>query len=270
MATSVNSSLVQDISSQFFPSLIYRKPLSRATDSPDTLPSIGYTKEQLTNYIIRQLGSPAWNVELTNQQIYDAIQDALMMYSLYKPQERIASIQLSAVITEYMIGVDVGQGITKCEFVDNVPAPMELFYGNLISPAPLMTRGIDDYDTWLRWRKTWKRITSVEPQWIYDEYRMTLFIHNPIERYRCTVYALFNYERTEELPQFGANWVKKYSLERSKYLLGEVFSKYNNAIPGPLKDIQLDGNKKNEAKAELEKFENELKGAQDCPAIMID
>ena len=69
----------------------------------------------------------------------------------------------------YLDGEDVGLGIANIQFVEPNPVPTEIFYGNLINPAPLFRLGLDEYDTFLRWRKTWQRVTSVRPDWYYDE-----------------------------------------------------------------------------------------------------
>ena len=42
-----------------------------------TLPLVGYTPDQLKDWIFRQLGSPIWHVELDIQHVLDSIQEAL-------------------------------------------------------------------------------------------------------------------------------------------------------------------------------------------------
>jgi len=69
------------------PSSNASEPVTTSANSPDTLPITGYTVDQLKNYIFRQLGGPVWNVELSNQQILDHIQDSLSLYSQWKPKQ---------------------------------------------------------------------------------------------------------------------------------------------------------------------------------------
>ena len=69
-------------------------PVSTSQDSPQTLKLRGYTVDELANYIIRKLGGPVWNVELTRQQILDNIQDALAYFSLYQPRLLFGTIQM--------------------------------------------------------------------------------------------------------------------------------------------------------------------------------
>jgi hypothetical protein len=246
------------------------QPRLTAAESPETLPLRGFSAGQLCRYIRSQLGEPVWNVELTNQQILDTIQDGLSKFGLYVPMVKPGTFPLVRGQFKYLEGVDIGQGIKEVDFVEPNPVPTEIFYGNLINPAPLFRVGIDEYDTFLRWRKSWQRVTSVRPDWFYDDTEGVLYIHNPIERYSVGVQCYFPYERTEQLKQVGSEWVKDYALERSRYLYGEILAKYGSAIPGPLKDIQLDSAKRDKAEARIEKLLEKLQNMQTSTPISID
>lgn len=243
--------------------------------SPDTLPLVGYTHDQLKAYIIRQLGGPVWDIEITEQHVLDAIQDAVGLYSIWRPALRYQAIKLTTNVKEYLKGVDLGfggmpgLGVVQVDFVEPNPVPTEIFYGNLIDPAPLFRTGVDEYDTFLRWRKTWARVTSVRPDWLYDEVRQCLYIHNPVARYHCgvVIYAMWPLER---LNAYGADWVKKYALAKAKYTYGEVLSKFNGALPGPVKDMQLDQSKRDRAEKDIEKLEATLKASQELTPLQID
>lgn len=245
-------------------------PRVTSASSPQTLPLKGYTCDQLADYIFRQLGSPTWQVELTRQQVLDAIQDALQLYSLWVPQVKVGNIQLERGRFKYLEGEDVGQGIALVTFVEPNPVPTEIFYGNLINPAPLFRVGIDEYDSFLRWRKCWQRVTSVKPDWFYDEVRTCLYIHNPIERYQAGVFIYGNYERTEGLDQNGAQWVKEFATEQSRFNYGEILAKYGNAIPAPLKDIQLDSQKRDKAEKRLDALRERLQGMQRLTPVSFE
>jgi len=246
-----------------------QRPVNDSSSSPDTLPLRGYTMDQLASYIERQLGSPQWIVELTKQQILDKINDALAKFSMYRPMLAYTAVRLQDNIHAYLEGVDVGQGVAYVEFVESRPAPTELFYGNLISPAPILSTGIDDYDLFLRWRKTWMRVSSVRPEWRYDDVNQILNIHNPVERYTCGITCYFNWN-IQCLPQFGAIWVKEYSLELCKALLSDIYMKYSGAIPSPGGTLQLDGSKGGKAEARLEKLEQRLIDSQELTFLQID
>ena len=250
---------------------------STSANSPDTLPVVGYTHDQLKNYIKRQLGDPVWDLEITEQQILDAVQDALIFYSIWRPALRYQALKLQSSVKTYLLGVDLGipgsgmpgLGVVDVSFVEPNPVPTEIFYGNLIDPAPLFRTGVDEYDTFLRWRKTWARVTSVRPDWLWDDTRGCLYIHNPIARYHAgvLVYAMWPLQR---LPVFGADWVKKYALAKARYTYGEVLAKFSGALPGPVKDLQLDQTKREKAEQDMQKMEEQLKAAQEQVPMSID
>jgi len=247
-----------------------REPVMTSAQSPDTLPQQHYTVDQLASYVFRQLGAPTWNVEETKQQILDAIQDALALFSQWRPTIRVGNVQLVRGIYEYLKDTDVYMGIVQVDFVEPNPVPTEIFYGNLINPAPLFRTGLDEYDTFLRWRKVWQRVTSIQPQWFYDDARHVLYIHNPIERYQAGVQMYAPHRHTEELDLTGSIWVKRYALEQARYTYGEFLAKFSGAIPGPLQPLMLDQQKRNNAQARLDKLMEELKGMQQLPPIQID
>jgi hypothetical protein len=247
--------------------------ISTGQNSPDTLPPLGYTRDQLANYIRREMGEPNFSIELTQQQILDAISDALNLYSIWRPRLIYTSLSLTMGVYEYTIpGLDPHNlGVVDVQFTEPNPVPTEIFYGNLIDPAPLFRTGLDEYDTFLRWRKLWMRVTSVRPDWLWDDERQVLFIHNSIQRYQCMVLAYGYYSDTVRLPMYGAQWVKKYALQKARYIYGDSMNKFSGAIPGPIKDLQLDTtSKRDSAEAKLEKYEEELKMAQVTTPIMID
>lgn len=241
-----------------------------SSDSPQTLPLKGYTVDQLSGYILRQLGSPVWEVELTKQHVLDAIQDALGKLSIWRPLPRYGAIRLINGQTKYLEGVDTGLGIVDVSFVDPTPAATEIFYGNLITPAPLFRTGLDEYDTFLRWRKTWKRVTSVEPNWLEDPASKCLWIYNPIERYHCGIVLNSVHETTTTLDHVGSNWVKDFALEKARYMYGEILAKFGGAIPSPLKDLQLDMQKREKAEERLTKLEQKLEAMQFSAPLSID
>lgn len=243
---------------------------STSATSPQTLPPSGYTVDQLADYILRQLGSPVWVVELTRQQVLDAIQDALVLYSVWVPRIKVGAIQLTRGKFKYLEGEDVGQGVANVSFVEPNPVPTEIFYGNLINPAPLFRVGIDEYDSFLRWRKMWQRVTSVKPDWFYDETSRALFIHNPIERYQAGIFIYANWDSTQTLDLTGAQWVKEFAVEQSRFTYGEILAKYGNAVPGPLKDLQLDNQKRDKAEKRLDALRVRLQGMQRLTAVSFE
>ncbi len=246
------------------------EPVRTSAQSPDTLPITGYTAEQLANYIFRQLGRPVWNVEMSKQQVLDAIQDALSLYSQYRPTIRIGNLALTRGVYAYLKGANVYMGIAQVDFVEPNPVPTEIFYGNLINPAPLFRTGLDEYDTFLRWRKVWQRVTSIAPNWLYDDASKVLYIHNPIERYQAGIQMYAAYTGTENLDLTGSQWVKEFALEQARYTWGEELAKYSGAVPGPMQNLMLDQSKRTNAQARLDKLRERLFNMQQFAPVSID
>jgi hypothetical protein len=242
-----------------------------SAQSHDSLKPVGYKIDELSRYIDRQLGGTVWKVELKRQAILDAVNDALQKFSEYRPVRGFGSIQLLAGKKFYLEGKDVGYGVVNVEFVEPTVTPGQiLYYGNLIDPAPMVQTGLADYDTFTRWRKTWMRVTSVRPDWLYDDGNRRLMIHNPIQRYHAGVFTYLPTDRTENLDRIGARWVKEYSLAKAQYAYGEVLAKYSGAIPGPVKDLTLDQQKRDLASKQIDKLEQQLFGMQELTPFQID
>lgn len=244
--------------------------LSTSANSPDTLPP-KYSQDQLANYIIRQLGSTVFAVEIQRQQILDCINDSLREYSVWRPIQCVGGLQLQSGVYAYLQGLDLGQGVVKVWFVNPTQAPADLYWlTNLVNPAPVLNSRMDEYDVFLRWYKTWGRITSVYPDWMYDATNLVLYIYNAQPIYQCGVMYLQNYTDTINLDAYGAKWVKDYAFQRSRLTYAEIMSKYSGVIPGPIKDLQFDQAKRDKAEAALDKLLVDLKGAQWSAGMMQD
>lgn len=246
-------------------------PVSSSSNSPDTLPQAGYTLDQLCRYIQRRLGSPTWVIELPKQSLLDMCQDALAYYSMYRPRLRFGTIALSRGRNIYLQGTNMGQGPVVVEFVQPNPVPIELFWGNLIDPAPLLRRGLDDLDSFCRWQKVWMRVTSIKPDWSYDCALQQLYIYNPLDRYWCGLQWYDSYTDTVWLDQpTGTVWVKEYAFQKCRQAYAELLSKYSGAVPGPVANLQLDAGKRDLAQTQIEKLEAQLFAMQVSSPLQID
>jgi hypothetical protein len=244
--------------------------VTTSAQSTSTLPAYGYTIDQLSSYIKRSLGQPTMIVELPQQNILDAIQDALVLYSTWRPVLRYGAIQLQRGQFQYLVGVDMGQGPIRVDFVQPNPVPAELFWGNLIDPAPLLRNGLDELDSFLRWMKVWMRVTSIQPNWTYDFANKQLLIWNPLDRYQAGLQWYQPYSDTKGLDQFGAKWVKDYAFQKARHQYAEILSKYSGAIPGPLQNLQFDQQRRDKAEAKLKELEEHLQAAQIFAPLDID
>jgi len=213
------------------------------------------TEASLVDYVTTELGAGVWQVELREKQIKAAIQDALDEYSRRIPLLGYGAITLSATQSKYEFpDIDFGYGIWEVSFVAPDPKPSALFYANLLDVAPIKVGRFGEYDLFLRWRKTFMKVTSVEPEWMWDNNAKILWIYNPIEQYKASMFWYLP-KRLDQVDLVHERWIKDYTLARSKYMLGINRSKFQGAIPGPGRDINTDGKElKEEGKAEMDKL----------------
>lgn len=250
-----------------------QSPITNSALSPNTLPAVGYSVDQLEAYIRRQLGQPVFMVEITKQQVLDGIQDALTLYNQWRPRIKYGSIALASGQHEYLQGVDLDLGPISVEFLQRrMLGGAGLFFwgGNLIDVAPLVADGMGEYDMFLRWQKMFMRVTSVKPDWVYDQTTKTLLIYNPSPQWLCGIQAYIPYCDVSQLDRYGADWVKKYAFQKSRLAYAEIMNKYSGAIPGPVRDLVLDQNKRDKAETQIEKLEQTLFNAQISTPMSID
>lgn len=247
--------------SNFGPNSVGSDPFTTSQQSPDTLPLVGFSVDQLAAYILRTLGgSGAYNVEISKQNVLDQIQDALGLFSQWVPQIKARAITLVRGQFSYLVNEPVGQGIVDVSFVEYRNQLTQLLYLGMISPAPLPMSGISEFDSWLRFKSTFMRVSSVRPDWHYDDEFSTLYVYNPLAQYRAGVFIYDNYTDTRDLTSVGALWVKEYALESSRFLLGTLNQKFSGAIPSPLQNLQLDQNLRVNAQTAMDKLRASLVG----------
>src|ERR1700739_3719158 len=93
--------------------------------------------EGLMSYIKQTLGAGIFSVELTTDQINNAIVDALTLYSSRKPIIRFRSVQINPQIKVYPLDHDIGFGIFDVQWGSPDPEPSALFYSNLLGATPV-------------------------------------------------------------------------------------------------------------------------------------
>ena len=130
---------------------------------------------------------------------------------------------------------------------------------SLVGVAPVLNMEGRDFNSFITWRKTFQRITGIEPKWLWDEANQELRIHQPVQNSVAGVFA-YCPRSFDQVRLVHKDWIKRASLAHVKQQLGEVRRKFSGNIPGPGgKDLQLNGDKLvEEAKAELEKLNEEL------------
>lgn len=228
------------------------------TDGTDLTIRPQLSVEYVTSYIRQRLGGGGFEVELDDLQYQEAMKDALRLYSTRKPKWEAAGIDVSTQIRAYPVGHDVGLGIFDVQFLQPDVGVSAMFYANLLDAAPIKPSTMDSYDLFLRWRKTFMRVTSTLGRWEWLEKSNTLMIYAPIEAMKCCYFWHVPHS-LKSIPLRNHPWFLDYASAKAKMALGEVRSKYQGALPGPARDLQLNGDAlKAEAAAEITLLEQRL------------
>ena len=180
-----------------------------------------------------------------------------------------AILDISPDVRAYPIDHPIGYGIFDCEFITDDIRPAAVFYMGLLGDkVPLNSVMLAEYDSFLRYRKTMMRSTSVAPQWQWDEDTSTLFIYAPVFNLKACYY----WHEPRPLSKVRLehqDWMRSYSLASAKMTLGKVRSKFSGVLPGPAQQLQLNGAELcAEAREELKALTEYLIGVQgDTPPV---
>lgn len=229
------------------------------------------TLSYVRDYIIQELGQGVFKVELSAQQLDESIRDALRIFSKRKPLVGVHAVDVRPDIKTYHLTEEVKRsyGVFHVDFVDVSTPVTALFYYNLIHPAPIRPSFMTDMDIFMRWRKTFQRVLSVAPSWEYFQDRNILMLYTVVHRAKATYFFHFP-RKLSQVPMQHSDWILKYSTAKSKLKLGRIRSKFTGALPGPSRDLQMDGDTLvSEANEEIRTLEEELMSMQgDRPPLL--
>jgi hypothetical protein len=133
------------------------------------------------------------------------------------------------------------------------------FMASLVGVSPMLNLEGRDFDMFQTWRKTFQRITSITPQWLWDEEGKVLRIYNPVQNSVAGVF-MFAPRSFDQVRLVHKDWLRRASLAHTKKQLGEIRRKFSGKLPGPggaTVDLNGDALVK-EADEELTKLSEEL------------
>lgn len=110
-----------------------------------------YTRDQLKDYIIRNLGGEAVNVELTDANLEDAINQAIsefVQYAFDAIEKRWKLIDVTGGVQEYTLDYQTFAvtGVYQSTYVDYSPAPADMFSINQYIANDMASGGIGKVD----------------------------------------------------------------------------------------------------------------------------
>jgi len=224
------------------------------------------TLKDFRKYILRKLGSPVINVELTTDQIDDSIDDAVQLFY----ENHYDGVNLGYIPVDITLGTstytldsnvhDVLEvlGTNSLSFED--PMLINRFYNNLynVDGASCSSYRYDLVDITV-WRQNYKNlIESYNNDILFDFNSISKQLILHIEPLKNTIYMLKVYQSELDLEDiYGDRWLKKYATATAKKQWATNLQKYSGAqMPGGAEfnysDIMT------QAETEIDKLEEEL------------
>lgn len=224
----------------------------------------------LTLWILRRLGAPQLVVELTQEQLLDAVESAKRWMAAKKGVMREGRVNILANIQAYTLPEDVGQ-VTSVAFTESALdlsltiAPgfflpdQQIPYHALAAPQ---SGGLySSYTQSLQYIETAKRILGIELDWQYDPSKRELYVFPCPKTQGLAVYQYKSRSFTlAQLGELDHDLVKRYALAVSKEILGRVRSK--REMLGATGAVTLDGEKLlEESREDIERLNEEIQAS---------
>jgi len=199
---------------------------------------------RVKDYIMRSLGAPTIKVELTESQLDECFDFALLLYSQYcSTSEEYVPLNVQADVNGY----DVPEDYLAIREVIYNPHYSDFFLNDFF----------DGYITSGYFYNDWGRIATLTDYVIQttynDQYIRTIgkegtweMVGNKLYLYPTPTRNMIVLAKVQFLADDidirFIEWIKEYSLAHAKEILGRVRSKYQG-LPGPRGDLSLDGDK---------------------------
>jgi hypothetical protein len=222
-------------------------------------------QEQLQQFILRRLGAPQLKVELTQDDLDDAVEEARRWFTAKKGVKRLFNVFVASSITELTLPEDVDT-VTDVVFsqttddFNTLIDPLGLLDHSVpynLFPTPGTMGLISTYAQSIMYLEMAKRVTGAEMDWRQDG--RTLYILPARKSSGTIIVAYKSITITiEQLDERDHDLVKRYALAQAKQKLGVVRSKYDSYATAQ-GQTSLDGARLiQEAEAQLQLLEDEI------------
>lgn len=192
---------------------------------------------QLKEYILLYLGAPQLKVELVQEDLDAAVEQAKRWFAAKKGFKKQFRIFVAANTTEYLLPddvdtvIDVSFSSSPTDFA-RVIDPLGLLDQSIpynLFPAPKAAGLFSSYAEALYYIKIAKRVTGGEFEWRQDG-RTLLLLPTPRETGTVIVDYKSNLMSINQLSERDHDLVKRWSIAWAMNKLGEVRSKYDGAL----------------------------------------
>jgi hypothetical protein len=220
---------------------------------------------EIQQWVLRRLGAPFLKVELCEDHLKDAVEEARRWFAAKKGMRYQMIMRVYSNTTEYPLPDEVD---TVTDVAFPVP-PMDLSL--IFSPYILLDEKVP-YDVFaapssiglyssftqtLQYVEVAKRILGAEPEWLQRDRTLYLF---PPPRQDVGVWVEYKPHKVciDKLNERDHEILKRYVLAAAKRDLGRIRSKYST-YPSAQGEVSLDGERLlEEATTEFEALNNEL------------
>lgn len=199
-----------------------------------------YTSAEALAYIPRQLGAPNRRVELSPENLQDALRFALERYASIKPIFAMNFFPISMGVQGYNLGstgnnplnLPYGNGVVRC-FQQPITSPQAVFtefeYFRLRQPPYVdMTELLVDQ----MYYKEIGLLTGTQWDWEWiPESSMILITPGPTYQFNVAYEYTVPPTKIEQVPPYDQYWILKYAVRSAKQVLGRVRGKFQG-VPG--------------------------------------
>lgn len=219
-------------------------------------------REDLIAKVKRRLGDGMVNVELTEAQLGDAVDEALELYNVFIPRKIYFPLACSSSNTRYDLSGSTYNDIQNVVAVQYVPQGQQsTFYSSFYESSGLPIANFPDFGLSLQAMREQFQVSEIlfdaVPDFVFDIDNRILYLKTPIG---ATEVILVCAARAS-LSQVRYNLASLFldgCVAYAKEMLGIVRRKYQGAtLPGG--EVNLDGMElSNEAKDEKDAYEKKL------------
>lgn len=204
-------------------------------------------KEELKQWILRRLGAPFIDIELTADHLDDCVEQAVRWFCARKGVQKQQLMYTMAGKSDYALPDEIDT-VTSVDFssspmdINLVFDPLNVMDGQIpydAFAAPASAGIYSSFTQVIQYNEAAKRVLSVEPDWRQEDRTLYIF---PVPRANkpMMVYYRTNVFTIEQLREVDHDYLKRYALAVAKEQVGRVRSKYSNTL-GAQGGRNLDG-----------------------------
>lgn len=241
--------------------------------------------QSLRKFIRMALGEPVVCVEMTDEQIDMAVDEAIEWWSAYRGWYLQHTFSVISGQVEYdLSAVDPPViDVMKVWFSLDPRVDLSGAYSGFLDVDGYPYDGFNQEQSqggvysgivqWLQMRETGARILSADLDWFFDDKTKILTV-TPAEASPGAAVVLYQTPfKKSYFPQVApdqAHLIREYSLAWSKYILGRIRGKYTGGLPAAQGNVSLDGaDLIREAQEDFQRLEQKMLDLMPPPSIVI-